>query len=189
MTKASRRGVTGATHLAFAVWYRLHHLVREGLKFFTVGSFGFVIDFTVFNLLMFSGGEGPLHDKPLVAKTVAVVVATVVTFTGNRAWTFRHRARTGLTREYTLFFVFNAIGLGIALACLSFSRYVLDLSGPLADNISANVVGLALGSLFRFWSYRTWVFPAPDYPPHDLATQGSVTRTPERALAASSRSR
>jgi hypothetical protein len=30
----------------------------------------------------------------------------------------------------------------------------------LADNISANVVGLALGTAFRFWSYRKFVFPA-----------------------------
>jgi putative flippase GtrA len=50
--------------------------------------------------------------------------------------------------------------LGIALACLATSRYVLGFSGPLADNVAANVVGLLLGTLFRFWSYRKWVFPA-----------------------------
>lgn len=161
MKQTPPRGVTGLVSAAFGVWYQLHQLLREGVKFFAVGSAGFVVDLVVFNLLMYGGGVGPLHGQPLVAKTLAVVVATGVTFAGNRGWTFRHRARTGLTREYTLFFAFNAVGLGIALACLAFSRYVLDLSGPLADNISANVVGLVLGSLFRFWSYRTWVFPAP----------------------------
>ena len=35
---------------------------------------------------------------------------------------------------------------------------MLDFTSPLADNISANVVGLFLGMLFRFWSYRTFVF-------------------------------
>ncbi|MGZ4722528.1 MAG: GtrA family protein, partial [Oryzihumus sp.] len=29
---------------------------------------------------------------------------------------------------------------------------------PLADNISANGVGLVLGTLFRFWAYRRFVF-------------------------------
>ncbi|HEU0041430.1 MAG TPA: GtrA family protein [Jiangellaceae bacterium] len=141
-------------------WYRLHHLVREGLKFAAVGGIGFVFDLMVFNFLLFSdGGHGPLHDNPLLAKTIAVVVATGITYSGNRLWTFRHRARTGLAREYSLFFLLNALGLGIALACLWFSRYALDLSGPVADNI-ANLAGIGLGTLFRFWSYRTWVFPA-----------------------------
>jgi hypothetical protein len=25
--------------------------------------------------------------------------------------------------------------------------------------VAANVIGLALGTMFRFWSYRRWVFP------------------------------
>lgn len=145
---------------AFLVWYRLRQITREGVKFSVVGSAGFVVDLLVFNLLLHFGG--PLHDSPLTAKTVAVIAATMLTFSGNRLWTFRHRARTGVAREYTLFFLFNAVGLGIALACLSTSRYVLGLSGWLADNISANVIGLALGTLFRFWAYRTFVFPDPE---------------------------
>ena len=141
-------------------WYRLHVLVREGAKFLTVGSVGYVVDISIFNILLYAGGEGPLYDRPLVGKSVSVVVATLVTYAGNRFWTFRHRGRTGYAREYALFFALNAVGLAIALACLAFSRYVLDLSGPIADNIAANVVGLALATTFRFWSYRRWVFPA-----------------------------
>ena len=49
------------------------------------------------------------------------------------------------------------------------SHYVLDLRSPLADNISANGVGLVLGTLFRFWAYRRFVFAgeqlAPDGDP------------------------
>jgi putative flippase GtrA len=149
-----RRFVRGA----FTLWYQLHLLIRESVKFATVGSAGFVIDIIVFNTLLY--GHGPLHDKPLSAKTVSVAIATLVTYTGNRHWTFRHRARTGVAREYPLFFLLNGIGLGIALTCLATSRYVLGFSGPLADNIAANVIGLGLGTLFRFWSYRKWVFPA-----------------------------
>lgn len=141
-------------------WYRLHQLVREGLKFATVGGVGYIVDIGLFNILLYAGSQGILHDQPLQAKTVSVIAATIVTYVGHRAWTFRHRARVKHSRGYPLFFLFNGIGLGIALGCLGFSRYVLDLSGPLADNISANVVGLALGTLFRYWAYRTWVFPA-----------------------------
>lgn len=62
----------------------------------------------------------------------------------------------GVAREYALFFVLNAIGLVITVAPLAVSRYVLGLSGPLADNLAANVLGWGLASLFRFWSYRRW---------------------------------
>lgn len=141
-----------------ALWYELHHLIREGLKFATVGSVGFVVDVALFNALLFGGA---LDGQPLQAKTVSVVAATVVTYAGNRHWTFRHRTRTTVAREYPVFFLLNGVGLGIALACLAVSNYVLGFSGPLADNIAANVVGLGLGTLFRFWSYRKWVFRAP----------------------------
>lgn len=158
----NRRRTSRLVGAALLVWYRLHQITREGVKFMIVGTAGFALDLTLFNLLVFNGdGSGSLHDDPLTAKTIAVIAATALTFTGNRFWTFRHRARTGVAREYSLFFLFNAVGLGISLACLGISRYVLDLSGWLADNIAANVVGLGLGTLFRFWSYRTWVFPDP----------------------------
>jgi hypothetical protein len=55
----------------------------------------------------------------------------------------------------------------IAVACLAVSHYLLGLTSPLADNISANAVGLVLGMLFRFWSYRTFVFRRAALSPGD----------------------
>jgi putative flippase GtrA len=71
-----------------------------------------------------------------------------------------------MARQYTMFFVLNAVGLGIGLTCLAISHYALGqiwpaLQSPLADNISGQFVGTALGTLFRFWSYRRFVFRAP----------------------------
>ncbi len=137
-------------------------LAREVAKFGTVGLVALVVDVGVFNLLRFAGGEGPLYDKPLTAKVISVVLATIVAYLGNRFWTYRNRRHQGYAREYVLFLVFNAIGLAIALVCLWFSHYVLDFTSPLADNLSANVIGLGLSTLFRFWSYRTYVFPRFD---------------------------
>jgi putative flippase GtrA len=132
----------------------LGHLMRELLKFGMVGVVAFTVDVGLFNLL--------LHhtDKPLTSKTISTVVATTVAYIGNRLWTFRRRARSGVGREYTLFFLLNAVGLAIALGCLAISHYLLGFTGRLADNIAANVVGLVLGTTFRFWSYRRFVFPA-----------------------------
>jgi putative flippase GtrA len=66
----------------------------------------------------------------------------------------------------------------IALSCLWLSHYALGLDSPIADNISANVIGLGLGTLFRFWSYRKWVFPAiadDDDADRELAERDAVT--------------
>jgi putative flippase GtrA len=152
---ASRR----AASVAHMLWAQADHLVREIAKFGVVGLFAFVIDIGLFNILRFAGGEGPLYDRPLTAKVVSVVVATTFAYFGNRYWTFRHRGRTSFGREYVLFFVLNGVGLAISVACLWFSHYALGLTSALADNISANVIGIGLGTLFRFWSYRRWVFP------------------------------
>ena len=136
---------------------RLAGLFHEVAKFGVVGLVAMVVDIGLFNLLRF-GAWAPLADKPLTAKVISVVAATLVAYLGNRYWTYRDRPRRGFAREYTLFIVLNAIGLGIALSCLFISHYLLDLTSPLADNISANVIGLGLGTLFRFWAYRTFVF-------------------------------
>ncbi|WP_377271031.1 hypothetical protein [Peterkaempfera sp. SMS 1(5)a] len=40
------------------------------------------------------------------------------------------------------------------------SHYTLGFDSALADNIAKNVIGLGLGTMFRFISFRTWVFRA-----------------------------
>ena len=148
-----------------AAYYRLGHLVRELMKFGVVGGFAFVVDIGLFNLLLHA------TDKPLTSKTISTVVATTVAYLGNRHWTFRRRSRSGVRREYTLFFLLNGVGLVIALTCLAISHYLLNFTGRVADNIAANVVGLALGTAFRFWSYRRWVFP-------ELLPEAAVSEDP-----------
>ncbi len=144
---------------------RLRSLAREAARFGVVGAVGFVIDVGLFNILRYAGDPAVLEHKPLTAKAISVAAATVATYLGNRHWTWRDRVRGARHREAILFFAFNGIGMAIALACLGFSHYVLDLHSALADNVSANLVGLVFGTVFRFWSYRTFVFvrgkPAP----------------------------
>jgi putative flippase GtrA len=128
-----------------------------------VGAFGLAVDVGGYNALVHLGGDGWLGDQPLVAKTVSLIAGTTVAYLGNRFWTYRDRPRGRLAREYTLYMVLSGVALAIALGCLAVSRYVLGLTSPVADNVAANGVGLALGSLFRFLSYRRYVFP--DRPP------------------------
>jgi putative flippase GtrA len=117
-----------------------------------------VTDVGGFNLLRYAGGEGPLYAYPLTAKVVSAVLATVVAWLGNRHWTFSHARRDKAHHEFVLFALVAGAGTLIAMSCLWVSHYLLGYTSPMADNISANVIGLGLALAFRFWAYRRHVF-------------------------------
>jgi putative flippase GtrA len=129
-------------------------LIHEVAKFGIVGAFNYVVDVGLFNLLLTQG----LHHKPLTAKTISTVVAATSSYFMNRHWTWRDRARRGLVREYGTFILLSAIALVITLGCLAFGEYVLHQHSLLARNIWGNVVGVATAMIWRFWSFKRWVF-------------------------------
>ena len=142
------------------LYERFRHLIHEAAKFGVVGAIGFVVTDGGTNLI-----RTEVHQFGwLKANVIATLVATCVTFLGSRYWTFRRRERSGMRREWVLFFLLNGVGLGIQLACLGFTNYALGLTSRLPSNI-ALFLGIALGTLFRFWSYRKWVWLAPDAGP------------------------
>jgi putative flippase GtrA len=155
----SRPAVAQRAPLLRALVARFEGLAREVGKFGTVGAVSYVVDFTIFNILRAFLGE------PIVPKIVSTVIAATLAFIGNRFWTWRDRTRSGLAREYPLFFGVNLVGLAIGVACLWISHNWLGsywpvLTTSVADNISGNVIGVGLASLFRFWAYRRFVFRA-----------------------------
>lgn len=135
----------------------MRHRLAELMKFGTVGAVAYVVDVGLMNLLRFGPGE-VLGDKALTAKVISVAVATLVAWVGNRHWTFAAKKRDSRSRELVWFLLVNAGGMLIAVGSLAVSHYVLGLTSPLADNISANVVGLGLGTAFRYFCYRYLVF-------------------------------
>ncbi|MFT4306911.1 MAG: GtrA family protein [Microbacterium sp.] len=140
---------------------RFRAFLRRGGAFLVVGGVAFVVDAAVFNGLAFGfSGRGWLYDAPVVAKLVAIVVATVVTYLGNRYWTFGTRQLGRRFSRYAIFVLLNVAAMLLQLGCLAFSRYVLGLEGPLADNVSGTLIGQALATVFRFVTYDRWVFPA-----------------------------
>ena len=136
----------------------------ELVRFAIVGASTFVVDTVVFLLLKTT----VLEPKPVTAKVLAVVVATVVGYLLNREWSFRARGGLGRPREAVLYFLVSAVGLAVNAAPLFVSRYGLDLAEPavsplteqVADLVSAQVIGTLLALAFRFWAFRRWVFPA-----------------------------
>ncbi|WP_304451799.1 GtrA family protein [Nocardiopsis sp. YSL2] len=139
---------------------RIDRLARELGRFGSVGAMAYVVQIGVTNLLWEVAGA-----EALTGQLIGTLCSIAVAFVGNRFWTFRERARTGYWRETALFLLMNGVGMLVQLACLGVAVYLMGLTGPLAQNIAGNVVGVGLGTLFRFWSYRTWVFP-----PHPAPT-------------------
>lgn len=133
--------------------------LRYALKFGAVGLIGYVIDVGIFNLLRLGfAGEGHLTASPLIAKIISVSVATLATWFGNRYWTFREHRRQNFLLELVEFCAIALVGMGISLLFLFVSHYVLGFTSLLADNISTNVIGLAVATAFRFLLYRYWVY-------------------------------
>ncbi|MGR8010176.1 GtrA family protein [Streptomyces hypolithicus] len=137
---------------------RLQHIGREFVKFGAVGGVGLLVDLGVFNLLRH------LTDIPVVrASIVATVVAIGCNYLGFRYFTYRERDKRRRTRELTLFLLFSVIGLVIQSGVLYAATYGFGWDSPLQSNIF-KFIGIGIATVFRFWSYRTWVFqklPAP----------------------------
>ena len=128
------------------------------VKFGVVGLIGLVIDVALFNALRLGAlGDGWVSTA-IGAKTVSTSVAIICNWIGNRYWTFRRHRRKNYVREFAEYLVVSLGGMLISLACLWISHHLLGFTSLLADNLSTNVIGLALGTAFRFVLYRYWVF-------------------------------
>ena len=160
MANPTRTGRSLAPTRVTALLSRHGELVR----FAIVGASTFVVDTAVFLLLE----NTILEPKPVTAKILAVLVATIVGYLANREWSFRARGGLARPREATLYFVVSGIALAVNAAPLALSRYVFHLATPyvsdlaeqVADLVSAQIVGTLLAMAFRWWAFRRWVFPA-----------------------------
>jgi putative flippase GtrA len=140
----------------------------ELVKFGVVGGLGTIIDL---------GGAAVLHsayhEGPLESKALSITAATVFTYFGSRFWTFRHRENQPVHREAGLFIALNVVGLIIAEVVIAGTTYGLGLKDPLAYN-AASFLGTGIGTIFRWYAYRKWVFLAPAEQPATLPGAANV---------------
>ena len=148
-------------------------------RFAVVGLAAYGTDVAVFNALRLA------DMAPVGAKAVSSMLAVAVAFTGSRRWTWPDRSGPGLVRQSALFVLLSALAAGLQLLCLVVSREVLGLRDAVSDNVSANVVGMALATAFRFWSFRTFVFVPDASAPDDVRPAGGGTAAPARGAARS----
>ncbi|MFC0682039.1 GtrA family protein [Lysobacter korlensis] len=157
-------------------------LLTQLTRFGMVGAVGLVLDVAIFNALRLTVlSPEELHEGPVVAKVISTAVAIAANWVGNRYWTFGSSRRTAAVREGLEFLAVSLGGMLIGLSCLWLSHYVLGFTSLLADNIATNVVGLALGTAFRFTLYKWWVFA-----PHRSAPRDRSAVLPGRGAVAES---
>jgi putative flippase GtrA len=140
---------------ARAQYERLRQLISEFAKFAVIGVTGVFITNAVYGLLNLH-----LRVGPVTSATIATVIAAIATYLGNRYWSFRSRQRTGVAREVIVFAVLNGVGLLIQDATVAFNSYLLHLEHNSTAAFIALNSGIALATLFRFWSYRRFVWVA-----------------------------
>lgn len=150
--------LAGRPWMAFAraQYERFRPLGYEFGKFAVIGGTGVFITNAVYDLCYFHLSIGPVSSA-----TIATIVAAVFTYLGNRYWSFRTRHRTGIAREVIIFAVLNGIGLLIQDLTVAFNSYVLHLGHHKQAAFIALNIGIALATIFRFWSYRQFVWRAP----------------------------
>lgn len=135
-----------------AVRRRFDQLLREIAKFGAVGGAGLLVNLATFNLVRHATGLQVVR-----ASVIATIVAIVFNYIGFRYFTYRDRDRGGRTREMGLFVLFSAVGLVIENGVLYVATYSFGWDSPLQSNVF-KFLGIGIATLFRFWSYRTWVF-------------------------------
>ncbi|MDT0468936.1 GtrA family protein [Streptomyces gibsoniae] len=135
-----------------AVRRQVEQTMREIAKFGAVGGAGLLVNLLVFNLVRNVTGLQVVR-----ASVIATVVAIVFNYIGFRYFTYRDRDKNGRTREVGLFLLFSAAGLLIENGVLYAATYGFGWDTPLQSNIF-KFLGIGIGTLFRFWSYRSWVF-------------------------------
>ncbi|MFD9126155.1 GtrA family protein [Kitasatospora sp. NPDC059571] len=171
--------MTTSTDTKPSLEQRVRGLSGEVVKFGIVGLSGVAVNFAVFWICINGLGLASLRSN-----IAATLVAIATNYLGYRYWLYKDRDAASRKREITLFLVFSGIGMLIETGVLACSVYVLGLDTHL-EQVAAKVVGLAVGTVFRFISYRTWVFKAmPELAePEVVAEAELLLASEERELA------
>ncbi|MGY5886030.1 GtrA family protein [Modestobacter lacusdianchii] len=143
-------------------------LAKELTAFGVVGAVCFVLQVGGFQLLYAHLGVGAVTSN-----LVATVVSMTAAYLGHRYWSFSHRERAGVARQYLVFAAINGATLLLGLAVVAVVRYPLGQDSALVLQV-ANVGSIVLGTVIRYLGYRRWVFRAT---PVDLPLETATSRS------------
>jgi putative flippase GtrA len=136
-----------------------HPFVPQFIRFFCVGSFNTVIDFTVLNFLIYVTGKTSGIYFP-VFKSISFIIAVTNSYFMNKYWTFKSsdNAKAG---EFMKFFGVNIVGwlinVGVATYVVNFVSAPAGISPVLWANIGA-VSAVAFTLTWNFIGMKFIVF-------------------------------
>lgn len=140
---------------------RLRRIGGEIARFSAVNAVATVAAVLIFNILVhgISGWfDGPTNGQPLPSFLFAHSIGMFISYYGSRTYAFKHRHAAGPGGGLPNYVAINLASFVIPIACLYVTRSIFEWDSVYADNISGNVVGAILGSVFRFWAFRRFVF-------------------------------
>src|SRR5262245_13938811 len=143
---------------------RTQRFIAEVGRFLVVGGAATIVALFIFNYLVHglsTGDHAPLGNEPILAFIIANTIGMCISYYGSRHWAFRDRQPVHSDGGKTSFVAINLLTMLIPIGCLAISRDVLGLDDPISDNVSANLIGLVLGLVARFYLFRTFVFRRP----------------------------
>lgn len=86
----------------------MKHLIQQFMKFGVVGAIAFVIDYGLMVVLTELFGV-----EYLLSATISFIASVVFNYVASMRYVFTHKEGLSRRREFTIFVVLSAIGLGI----------------------------------------------------------------------------
>ncbi|MGV8965808.1 MAG: GtrA family protein [Cellulomonas sp.] len=127
------------------------------MRFALTGLAAYAADVIVFNLALLAA-----TIDPVAAKALSSVVAITVAYLGSRYYTWPAGPRTSTKRAVVSFVAISVAAAAVQATCLWVTHHQLGLTSAVADNLSANVLGMGIATVLRFWAFRRFVFaPVP----------------------------
>ncbi|HEY6042933.1 MAG TPA: GtrA family protein [Anaerolineae bacterium] len=131
--------------------------IRRFIKFFIVGGFGAVVDFTVLNLLVLFVGMPKVY-----ANIISVSFAIISNFTWNRLWTFPESREHAVHHQFIQFALVNLVGLAINTGVfLLTDQYIWLPTLPNHPTIALNLAKACAIGVVLFWNFganRLWTY-------------------------------
>ena len=128
---------------------------QEFNKYVGVGIIGLAIDATFFNLLIL----GPMSLQSSISKLISGTIAMLVTFRFHQKWTFNNRSYVSTNgSQLRKFTSVQIASVFIPAIVVLITHNFLQLNSVAADNISGNVIGLVLATVFRVYFNAKYVF-------------------------------
>ena len=138
----------------------VRRLLTEILRFLAVGGVATAVSVLGFNALVHGAliGGAPMRHQPIAAYVLVNAAGGLIAYLGLWLWAFSHREVEDQVQGIVRFFALGVATMAIPVLFLTVSRYGFGLTGPWADNLSANVLGLGVSTAVRFWVFRRYVF-------------------------------